>query len=281
MNEKLLEIDEPRDYFSGIGQNELPTPTNILLFVRNTKKNLQQEALQNRSHHRFVLAMNIQTKGCVHIDHLALPFNPGQALLILPYQFHHFSHLESSQLNWLFCTFELQPRTFLEPLRHRVVDLGNKTQTLFKELLIEWHAPREELQAEQLQAVLFQLLLSLKQDRIQVASDLPPEPDDNLLRSINRLLAEHTGQPVITADLAKALDYSESRLRVIFKEIAGIPLGRYIQNFRINRAMALLRTSDLSIADVADQAGFGSPQAFSRIFKQETSQTPRSYRNNI
>ena len=52
----------------------------------------------------------------------------------------------------------------------------------------------------------------------------------------------------------------------------------YIQNYRINRAMALLRTSTLTIADVAEEAGFGSPQAFSRIFKKETSYTPRAYR---
>ena len=42
--------------------------------------------------------------------------------------------------------------------------------------------------------------------------------------------------------------------------------------------MALLRTTALSIADIAAEAGFGSPQAFSRVFKKETGQTPRNYR---
>jgi len=91
-------------------------------------------------------------------------------------------------------------------------------------------------------------------------------------------MAEWRGRTVIEADLAEALEFSESRLRVLFKEAAGIPLGSYTQNYRINRAMALLRTSDLSIADVAEEAGFGSPQAFSRIFKKATNQTPRAYR---
>jgi len=40
----------------------------------------------------------------------------------------------------------------------------------------------------------------------------------------------------------------------------------------------LLRTSALPIATIAEEAGFGSPQAFSRIFKKETGHTPRSYR---
>lgn len=278
MKESLLQIKEPDDYFSGIGENQLPTPTDILVFVRRTRNTLQQEALQNRSHHRFVLSFNLETEGHVHVDNLALPFKPGQALLILPYQFHHFSQLESTKLKWLFCTFELEPRTFLEPLRNRVIDIGGKSRHALEELLTEWHQPSAELQAEQLQADLLHLLLSLKQDRQRTASDLPPEPRDNLLRAVNRFMAEHSGQTVIVANLAEALGFSESRLRVLFKETAGIPLGAYIQNYRINRAMALLRTSDLSIADVAEEAGFGSPQAFSRIFKKETGQTPRAYR---
>lgn len=280
MKDALLQIEEPNDYFAGVGKNQLPTPTSVLIFLRKNKDMLQQEALQNRSHHRFVLALNLETAGHIHVDNLALPIKPGQALMILPYQFHHFSQLASSKLKWLFCTFELEPRTFLEPLRNRVVDVGAKTMAAYEELLAEWQQPHTELQAEQLQTNLLHLLLSLKQDRQRTASDLPPEPEANLLRTVNRFMAEQHGHPIVVTDLAEALNYSESRLRVLFKEAAGIPLGAYIQNYRLNRAMALLRTSDLSIADVAEEAGFGSPQAFSRTFKTETGTTPRLYRKS-
>lgn len=278
MNETLLQIDEPKDYFTGIGKNKLPTPLDVLLYVRTNKKTLQQEALQNHSHHRFVLCFNLETEGHIHVDNLALPISTGQALLILPYQFHHFSQLASSKLKWLFCTFDLEPRTFLEPLRNRVIDRSKKTNYMLEQLLKEWHEPLSELQAEQLQVELLHLLLSLKQDRQLTGTDLPPEPKDNLLRSVNRLMSEWHGQTVVVADIANALSFSESRLRVLFKEAAGIPLGAYLQNYRINRAMALLSTTDFSIADIAEEAGFGSPQAFSRLFKNALGQTPRSYR---
>lgn len=279
MKETLLQIDEPADYFSGIGNSSLPAPKNILLFVRRSKNALQQEAVQNRSHHRFVLIFNLDTEGHVHINHLDFPFSPGQALLILPFQFHHYSHLASAKLEWLFCTFELQSPAFLEPLRNRVINTNDKTRQALEKLLTEWHAPRTDLQTQQLQTCLLHLLLSLKQNHQQTAFDLPPEPEDNLLRTVNRLLAEWHGRTVVVADLAEATGFSESRLRVLFKEAAGIPLGGYIQNYKLNRAMALLHTTDLSIANVAEEAGFGSPQAFSRIFKKETGGTPRDYRN--
>ncbi len=113
MNEELLAVEEPENYYVGIGKNQLPIPTDILFYFRKLKDTLQQEAIQNRSHHRAVLAFNLQTSGQIHVDNLALPFSPGQALLILPYQFHHFSQLASTNLKWLFCTFELQPKPFL------------------------------------------------------------------------------------------------------------------------------------------------------------------------
>ena len=269
-------LEEPKDYFKGIGQSQLPTPTDILLYSRTTRNNLQQAALQNRSHHRFVLVLNLKTKGHVHVDNRVLPLAPGQALLILPYQFHHFSQLESSRLHWLFCTFELKAESFLEPLRNRVLKTSGDIRLALGALLEEWQ--RNERRDERLQSALTGLLLTLKHEGRISDATLPPEPRDSLPRTINRLMSESRGKTVVVADLAEKLNLSESRLRTLFREAAGIPLGSYIQNYRLNRALALLRTTRLPIADVAEEAGFGSPQAFSRIFKKEMGQTPRTYR---
>lgn len=275
-------LREPTDYFQGTGSSRLPIPTGVLLFSRTTKTMLQQESLQNRSHHRFVLILNLETIGHVHVDNHSLPFNPGQAILVFPYQFHHFSHLESKQINWLFCTFELDSGAFLEPLRNREIKISKTTLRRAEALLTMWMRKPADLQAEQLQVSLLQLLLSLKQNGMKSsAAAFPFESKKNLLRSINKALQERSGQPVSVTDLAEALDLSSSRLRTRFKQTAGVPLGAYIQNYRLNKAMALLRTTDRPIADIAEAAGFGSPQAFSRTFKKETGQTPRNYRNPI
>lgn len=269
-------LEEPKDYFKGVGQCQLATPTDILLFTRTTKEKLQQEALQNRSHHRFVLTFNMETKGHVHVDNRVFDFMPSQTLLILPYQFHHFSHLGSSQLHWLFCTFEFKAETFLEPLRNRVVETSNHIQIARDALLEEWQ--RDERQDEQLQTALIRLLLTVKQGGQVPDETRLPGSRDSLLRSINRLMSQWRGKTVLVVHLAEELNLSESRLRALFKATAGIPLGRYILNYRLNRAMALLRTTGLPIADVAEEAGFGSPQAFCRIFKKETGRTPLAYR---
>lgn len=121
----FAQLEEPLDYFKGRGHSVLPIPINILLYRRTTKIKLQQAALQNRSHHRYVLIFNFLTGGHVHLNNRVLPLQPGQSLLILPYQFHHFSQLESPQLKWLFCTFELPTTTLFEPLRNIVIDASS------------------------------------------------------------------------------------------------------------------------------------------------------------
>lgn len=278
MDEALLQIKNPNDYFTGIGTLSLPTPTHILLFLRKTKTRLQQNAHQNRSHHRFVLIFNLETSGQVHVDNQTLPLNPSQAILILPYQFHHFSQLAASKLQWLFCSFELKKSDFLEPLRNRVVDIGEETQATLTGLLQHWKQPSSELQAWQVQTILLRLFVELKADQQKTKTARLPQAENNLLRTVNRLLGEWRGRPVVVTDLAQAMAYSESRLRVLFKEAAGIPLGSYVQNYRLNYAMELLRTTKMPISAIAEEAGFGSPQAFSRVFKKETGNSPRVYR---
>ncbi|WFB34624.1 helix-turn-helix transcriptional regulator [Kiritimatiellota bacterium B12222] len=278
MDEHLLQVMEPADYFTGIGTSTLSLPSHILFFLRKNKEKLQQNALHNRSHHRALLCFNLQTEGVVHLDHLELQFKPGQALLILPYQFHHYSQLSSHALKWLFCSFELASKHFLEPLRNQVLTPGEKSQQQLESLLKEWHAPSSSLQSAQLQCALLRLLLCLRQDNQEGRTNPPYASENSLIRSVNGCLEEWRRQSITIADLATAIGYSESRLRVLFKQAAGVPLGAYIHNYRITRAMALLRTTPLSIADVAMDAGFGSPQAFSRIFKSATTFTPRDYR---
>jgi len=281
MNEiekRCLQLKEPLDFFPEATSSEiLPSPLRPLLFARHVKDKLQQEALYNRSHHRFVLIFNLKTSGHVHADNLSFPFHPGEAFLIHPYQFHHFSHLDKPELLWLFCTFDLSPESWLEPLRNHTLKISRETEQARNELLELWFDEQAK-NSGLLQTALLRILLLLKQERLSSADDLPPESEDTLMRTVNRQLSGWRGRPITVADLAESMTLSDSYLRSRFRETAGIPLGSYIKNYRLTRAMALLRTSTLSIADVAEEAGFGSPQAFSRIFKKETGTTPRSYR---
>lgn len=284
MNPPLKIIGYP-DCFQGVGESPLPTPTQILLFYQTTKQNLQQGCALTPSHHRCVLWFNLETKGDAHIDSRVLPFSPGQAITILPFQFHHASHLASQQLRWMICTFELENTDFIEPLKNQVLDLSPTTLGMRDGLAEEWlrwnnPALRSFMQAEQLQATILRLLLALKEDLMGANPYTPPDSEDNLVNKVNRYLFEWQKRRFTIDNLAEEMDLSTSQLRSRFRRTAGVSLGGYIQTFRIYRAIALLHSPNLSISEIAEETGFSSVHAFSRAFKNMIGQSPLAYRNS-
>jgi LacI family transcriptional regulator len=51
-----------------------------------------------------------------------------------------------------------------------------------------------------------------------------------------------------------------------------------IRRSHVERARRLLATTELSMAEVATQAGFASQPQLSRVFRQRTGQTPTAFR---
>ncbi|ACT01211.1 transcriptional regulator, AraC family [Paenibacillus sp. JDR-2] len=112
---------------------------------------------------------------------------------------------------------------------------------------------------------------------------LPVQTDSSpnylLYRKLVNLLDEtYTGDVSSTALEAELL-HSYVYLCQIFKKNAGITIGTYVQQLRIQRAKHLLASTNLSVADIAKQCGFEDPFYFSRIFKKIEGLGPSSYRS--
>lgn len=278
MDVKTLAISDPQDYLQGIGFESLPQPKNILFFRRESKQSLQQNSIENKSHHRIVIVINFETKGYVHLDHLEVNLEPNQVLVIHPHQFHHFSNLESSRLNWLICTFELYSTSYIESLRNKKVNLTEDTLSCLQAVFSAFtRSQTEELAADELQAQLLTFLIKIKQDQASRTEKYSVINNDIVSR-VNRVLIDSKNIDLSVGFVADKLSLSESRLRAVFKEGAGVSLGRYINNYKIHISLSLLQDVTLSVSDVADQSGFASLQAFSRAFKQNTGKSPRFYR---
>lgn len=72
---------------------------------------------------------------------------------------------------------------------------------------------------------------------------------------------------------------SRSHFHYLFKKSTGKTLTAYITEKRIERAVRLLKDSDLSIAEVAYSNGFSSQSYFSKVFKRLVGMSPREYRD--
>lgn len=107
--------------------------------------------------------------------------------------------------------------------------------------------------------------------------DQEPELLRRLLRARDRIdAASHEDWPVTR--LAKVSGVSEAHFARSFKLAFGVPPHRYLLSRRIERAMSLLRDTDLSITEIAFQTGWNSLGTFGRQFRDITGKSPTDLR---
>jgi len=85
-------------------------------------------------------------------------------------------------------------------------------------------------------------------------------------------------QPLDVPALARIAHVSEAHFSRIFRATFGETPHRYLQRRRVERAMFLLRETDLSATDICFKVGFESPGTFSRTFRDIVGRSPRAYR---
>ena len=99
-----------------------------------------------------------------------------------------------------------------------------------------------------------------------------------LVRKIDHVIQEHLWQKLTPTLIAEELEMNLSYLCREFKKSTRKTIGEYINERKIGEAKRLLKTTDLSLVEIADTLGFSSQSYFHRVFKRLTGQTPMEYR---
>ncbi len=79
-------------------------------------------------------------------------------------------------------------------------------------------------------------------------------------------------------DLAARLGVSARTLSRRFKMAAGLSIGDYALQRRLDEAQSLLRRTNLSVTEVAFEVGLADPSHFTRVFRKQLGLTPTRYR---
>lgn len=79
-------------------------------------------------------------------------------------------------------------------------------------------------------------------------------------------------------DVAAHAGFSKYHFSRLFKSYTGSSFTEYLSGCRINYAKSLLANPEISIADIAMQAGFGSIASFNRVFRKSEGCTPSEFR---
>ena len=102
---------------------------------------------------------------------------------------------------------------------------------------------------------------------------------DRQIAGAVRVLHEKTEHSWTIEALASSVNMSRSAFALRFKTLVGTAPMEYLTRCRIHKASRLLRESELTVAQVAQQIGYDSETAFNKAFKRQIGIPPGRFRS--
>lgn len=138
-------------------------------------------------------------------------------------------------------------------------------------------APGCEAAIDQLAYVVFIHLIREQLARGQVKGPLKALADVRLGPILNRMHTDPGGINSVD-ELAEQALMSRSAFADRFKSVVGSTPGRYLSHWRMQLAIDLLKTTDQSMARVAERCGYVSEVSFRKAFRKEVGTSPGKMR---
>lgn len=147
----------------------------------------------------------------------------------------------------------------------------------------------EELKEALAQAVLeLKKIHSLKKRREKIMEfknvsliDSEPENTDPLVNVVLSYINENYRNKFTMADIEEELHYSERYISQRFQNAIGTTVIEYLNRYRIQKALALLRNEDIPLSEVGWMCGIGEYKYFNYVFKKYIGCSSKEYRTRI
>ena len=123
------------------------------------------------------------------------------------------------------------------------------------------------------------LKIAMYQNQSTSTEEKPQE--ERTIQSITRYLQEHLSEEISLAVLADEFHLNPQYISQLFKNEIGVNFLAYFTNIRMERSKKLLLTTDLSVADISEQSGYGDYRVFTKVFKKTEGVTPSQYRRDF
>lgn len=123
-----------------------------------------------------------------------------------------------------------------------------------------------------------EIILSLTPNEVEVY--LIKGRNESLFDEIKLYIEEHYAEINVTM-LVEQFSYNSDYYNRMFKKNSGITLREYIQEIKVKKAIELIKTSNLSMEEVAIRVGYANKTSFYKIFKSYSGLTPMEYKKRF
>jgi AraC-like DNA-binding protein/mannose-6-phosphate isomerase-like protein (cupin superfamily) len=96
-----------------------------------------------------------------------------------------------------------------------------------------------------------------------------------------RFIAEHALEPIAVEDVAGAAGLHPNYAMAVYKRGAGMTISQAIVRHRLDTAQSLLIGTDMAVAAIAFESGFGSLSTFYEAFQKRFGTKPKSFRRSL
>lgn len=131
------------------------------------------------------------------------------------------------------------------------------------------------------QELLFTQLMLLIAGLFQASAEATAQATaaQHYVKQVQSYIQQHYDDGELAVEqLAKHVSIHPSYLHRIFRSEMGMTIVQYLNQFRLDKAMMLLRETDIAIVDICEFVGINSRQYFHELFKKHIGITPVQYR---
>jgi AraC-like DNA-binding protein len=105
-------------------------------------------------------------------------------------------------------------------------------------------------------------------------------PNSVLLARAIEYVESNLAQEISRDEVARSVGLSVSHFSRLMRAKTGWSFTELLTRLRVDRACHLLAHTDLGLADIALESGFGDQSYFSRVFRRRLGETPGAYRRS-
>lgn len=125
---------------------------------------------------------------------------------------------------------------------------------------------------------LIQLTIQYIGTQIEDIAQSKEQQEVRPIKHCKQYINDHYGEQITLESMARELYLNPVYLGALFKSKTGISFTNWLLTVRIEKAKELLKTSKLSIYEIAEKVGYQDAKHFSRLFAKHEGIKPNEYR---
>lgn len=251
---------------------------------RNDKGGVAELGCSPHLHYHVEILYMLEGRTHAYIDSELYTVEDGDMLVVFPNKIHRFVDESKGNKYMLFIINPKLVPEFEELMISNTPDsplIKNASSNLRLDSVTKIVAGCRDFPEEQKDALMKGYLLSFFAEFMSMLKLNSGRNDDNqAMKAVVLYCSQNFTKDLSLAMLEEELRLSKYYISHLFGDKLGIRFNDYINSLRISESCRLLKTTDMSITEISDAAGFGTLRTFNRAFIKQMKVSPSDFRRN-